>query len=200
MRQISFTTVAVLVLAALASAGDIDGRVLKSSGRPFSPDHPSVVWLEGVQRQTPIKTEVVMAQRSGQFVPSFLVVVAGQTVNLPNEDLVAHNVYSDSAAKHFNLGYYAKGDIRAVTFDRPGLVDVRCLLHGFMRAQILVVPNQYYATVAADGTFRIRNVPPGTFSLTFWADGMAPFSQAINVPEDGKLVTVRFIWTNSRSR
>jgi hypothetical protein len=69
-----------------------------------------------------------------------------------------------------------------------------------MRAQILVVPNSYYATVAADGTFRIRNVPPGTFSLTFWSDGMASFAQVVTVPEDGKLVTVRFTWTNFRSK
>ena len=200
MRQISFMPVAVLVLASLAAAGDIDGKILKSSGRPFSPDHPSVVWLEGVGTQTHIKMEVVMAQRSGQFVPPFLVVVAGQTVSMPNEDLIAHNVYSDSDAKHFNLGYYAKGDIKAVTFDRPGMVDLHCLLHGSMRAQILVVPNPYYATVAADGTFRIRNVPPGTFSLTFWSDGIASFAQVVTVPEDGKLVTVRFTWTNFRSK
>jgi plastocyanin len=200
MRHISFTPIAVLVLVSLVSAGDIDGKIVKSSGRPFSPDHPSVVWLEGAQPQTPIKAEVVMAQRSGQFVPSFLVVVAGQTVSMPNEDPIAHNVYSDSPVKRFNLGYYAKGDIRAVTFDRPGMVDVRCLLHGSMRATILVVPNPYYATVAADGSFRIRNVPPGAFALTFWADGMASFSQAVTVPQDGKLVTVHFLWTNFRSR
>jgi plastocyanin len=200
MRLISFTPVAVLVLVSLVSAGDIDGKIVKSSGRLFSADHPSVVWLEGAQPQTPVKTEVGMAQRSGQFVPSFLVVVAGQTVSLPNEDPIAHNVYSDSAAKHFNLGYYAKGDIKAVTFDRPGMVDLHCVLHAFMRATILVVPNRYYATVAADGSFRIRNVPPGTFSLNFWADGMPPFSQAVTVPQDGKLVTVHFLWTNFRSR
>jgi len=132
-----------------------------------------------------------MAQRAGQFVPVFLVVVAGQTVSMPNEDDVAHNVYSLSAAKQFNLGYYAKGNRKTVTFDRPGLVEVMCVIHSFMRAKILVVPNEYFATVAADGSFHIRSVPAGTFTLTVWTEGGAQFGQAITVPEGGKPLLVR---------
>jgi hypothetical protein len=132
-------------------------------------------------------------------VPSFLIVVAGQTVAMPNEDEVAHNVYSMSPAKQFDLGYYAKGDPKSVTFDRPGIVDVLCLIHTFMRARILVVPNSYYAMVAADGTFRIRNAPAGTSTLTFWADGMTSFTQEVTVPEGAKAVSVRTSWPSSSS-
>ena len=74
---------------------------------------------------------------------------------MPNEDEVAHNVYSLSPTKLFDLGFYAKGDVKRVTFDRPGLVEVLCQIHAFMRARILVVPNPYYATIAVDGSFRI---------------------------------------------
>jgi hypothetical protein len=132
-----------------------------------------------------------MARHGGQFVPSFLVVVAGQTVSMPNEDEVAHNVYSLSTTKQFNLGYYARGEHKTVTFDRPGLVEMLCVIHSFMRAKILVVPNKYYATVAADGSFHIRNVPAGTFTLTFWTDGVAPFGQEVTVPEGGKPLIIR---------
>ena len=138
-----------------------------------------------------------MAQHGGQFVPPFLIVVAGQTVNMPNEDDVAHNVYSVSPAKQFDLGYYAKGDLKTVTFDRPGMVEVLCLIHAFMRARILVVPNPYYATIAADGTFHIRNVPAGTFTLNFWADGMTSFSQEVTVSQGVKQVSVRVSWPSS---
>lgn len=71
------------------------------------------------------------------------------------------------------------------------MVDVLCVIHHFMSARILVVPNSYYSPVAADGSFRIRDVPAGSFTLIFWGDGRASFSQQIKVPEGGKPVTVR---------
>ncbi len=138
-----------------------------------------------------------MAQHDGQFMPAFLVVVVGQTVSMPNLDEVAHNVYSLSDTKPFDLGYYAQGDFKTVTFDRPGLVDVRCLLHRAMRAEILVVPTPYYARVAADGSFHIRNAPGGMFTLVFWGEGMASSEARITVPSGGKATDVSIPLTGS---
>jgi plastocyanin len=189
MRQIALEIVIFFGLVSLASASNIDGKIV---GRLFlDPLHPAVVWLEGLTTGPASNTESTMAQHGGQFVPAFLIVVQGQTVSMPNEDEVAHNVYSLSDAKQFNLGFYAKGDRRSVTFDRPGLVEVACIIHNFMRAKILVVPNKYYAKAATDGSFHIRNVPAGTFTLKFWTDGVAPISQDVTVPEGSKPLIVR---------
>ena len=197
---IALSQVAVPGLASVAAGGNIDGKVVGWSGSVPSQQHPVVVWLEGIPAETASKIEPVMTQRGGQFVPPFLVVVAGQTVSMPNEDEVAHNVYSLSAARQFNLGYYAKGDRKTVTFDRPGMVEVLCLLHTFMRAKILVVPGPYYAMVAADGTFHIRNVPAGKFTLIFWRDGMASFSREVIVSDGGKPVALQVSWPSTPSR
>jgi plastocyanin len=190
--------IAVIGLTSLAVAGDINGKILGWSHKS-SPQQPAVVWLEGIQGK-PSAHESVMAQHGGQFVPPFLIVVAGQTVTMPNEDDVAHNVYSRSVAKPFDLGYYAKGELKTVTFDRPGLVEVFCLIHSFMRAKILVVPNPYYATIEEDGTFRIRDVPAGTFTLSSWAEGMTSFSQEVTVPQEAKAVKVTLSWPSAPSR
>jgi plastocyanin len=197
MRQVAALLIVFVGLASNAAGGDVEGKIAGwSRPQPFS-QHPAVVWLEGLQTRNVDRKHLVMAQHGGQFVPPFLIVVTGQTVSMPNEDDVAHNVYSLSAAKQFDLGYYAKGDLKTVTFDRPGVVEVLCLIHTFMHARILVVPSPYYAAIAADGTFLIRSVPAGTFMLTFWADGMTSFSQEITVPQGGKVVGVRASWPNS---
>ncbi len=200
MKQLGVALIALLGLVSVAAARDIEGKIMGWSGNVHFLRHPAVVWLEGVPTPTVSTTKLVMAQRKGQFVPHFLVVVAGQTVNMPNEDEVAHNAYSISPAKKFDLGYYSKGELKTVTFDRPGVVEVLCLIHSSMRAKILVVPNPYYSTVAADGSFRVRDVPEGTFSLTLWRDGMALLTQEVTVLAGGKHLTVLFGSLNTTSQ
>lgn len=199
MKQAAVLLVVVVGLASNAAAGDIDGKIAGWSRNSSVSQRSGVVWLVGPETRPNDDNEPVMAQHDGQFVPSFLIVVAGQTVSMPNEDQLAHNVYSLSPAKQFDLGFYTKGEHKTVTFDRPGIVDVQCLIHAFMRARILVVPNRYYAIIAADGTFHIRNVPAGRFNLTFWADGLPSFVQVISVPSDGRAVSVSASWPGSSS-
>jgi plastocyanin len=191
MKRLGMTLLSIFSLAVLAAGGTIDGKIVGWPTNSLAPQRTAIVWLDGAPASIAGKADPVMTQRGGQFVPNFLVVVTGQTVDMPNDDQVAHNVYSLSGAKNFNLGYYAKGELKTVTFDRPGVVDVLCLLHSFMRARILVVSSSSYSSVAPDGSFHIRNAPPGTFTLTFWGDEMDSFSQDVIVPGDKKLVTVR---------
>src|SRR5262249_39814956 len=106
-----------------ASAGDIKGKVDGKAGSTV------VVWVEGIRKPAVVKKRAAISQTGMRFSPSLLVVVAGQTVEMPNDDNVAHNVFSYSPAKKFNLGLYPKGESKTVTFDQPGLVDLFCSIH-----------------------------------------------------------------------
>jgi plastocyanin len=185
MRRIISIFLCWLSLASAACAGTIAGKAVGWPPGSGNKSRNGVVWLEGRVEASTARPDAVMEQQGGRFVPSFLVVVVGQTVEMPNLDDVAHNVYSFSPPKTFNLGFYAKGEHKSVTFDRPGVEELACSIHNFMRAQILVVPNSYYSTIAADGSFRIRGVAPGTYTLKFWADGMNPVSREVNIPDNG---------------
>jgi|HubBroStandDraft_4_1064222.scaffolds.fasta_scaffold260182_2 plastocyanin len=181
----------LLCLVPPAMAGSVAGKAV---GWPPGDDgdlRPGVVWLEGIEPgagpSSAPRDNPTMAQHAGQFVPSFLAVVVGQTVEMPNLDEVAHNMYSSSPAKSFNLGFYAKGQRRSVTFDRPGLVEVACSIHNFMRAKIMVVPNAFFSVIALDGSFHIANVPPGRYTLNFWGDGIGPLRRVVVVPAEGEV-------------
>jgi hypothetical protein len=193
MQWLGMILTSVFGLAVFSAAGTIEGKIVDWKFDGIGPSRIAIVWLDGAPVSIVGKPDPVMVQRGGQFVPNFLVVVAGQTVDMPNDDQVAHNVYSVSGAKNFNLGYYAKGELKTVTFDRPGIVNVLCLIHSFMRARILVVSSSSFSSVAADGSFRMRNVPAGKFTLKLWGDGMEPFSQDVIVPTGNKPVIVRIL-------
>lgn len=185
MRRIAPTLLCVLSLVSASGAGTVSGKAVGWAPAVGTASRLGVVWLEGGTARPASRPHAVMGQQGGKFIPAFLIVVAGQTVELPNWDDVAHNVYSLSPAKPFNLGFYAKGDKKSVTFDQPGLEEVACSIHDFMHAKILVLPTTYYATIAADGSFQIRGVPAGKYALKFWADGMTSISREIEVSADG---------------
>jgi hypothetical protein len=123
-----------------------------------------------------------------------LAIVAGTTVDFPNNDQTYHNVFSLSKAKSFDLGRYAAGKSKPIRFDRPGIVRVFCDIHSHMSAFILVFAHRYFAVTDDEGRYRLDNVPPGTYTVAVWnetAHGDAP-KRAINVPDGGGDVDADF--------
>ena len=79
-------------------------------------------------------------QEGAVFAPHVLPIVAGTTVEWPNNDQIFHNVFSVSDAKNFDLGLY-KGnpEDKRITFDKAGRVDVFCSIHANMHCVVLVL-------------------------------------------------------------
>ena len=84
--------------------------------------------------------EHAVAQKNKAFSTKKLTVKVGDTVKFVNEDSFAHNVFSLSAAKSFDLGSFGNGGSKTVTFDKPGKVEVECAVHPDMRLDIEVTP------------------------------------------------------------
>jgi plastocyanin len=184
MKLIKILTYAIVLTFAMArnaSAADLTGRVTVAGA---SGKEDVVVWIDGPMPAAPSPKNGVITQTGIRFSPAFLVVVAGQTIEMPNDDNVTHNVYSTSPAKRFNLGVYEKGQSRSVTFEKPGFVDVKCWLHKRMNATILVVPNRFYARVSA-GQYRISGLPPGTYRVVATMPGAPPAAKSVVVTKSG---------------
>jgi len=151
-----------------------------------------VVFLEGKigTNAAPARTAKVattrIAQKGALFTPRVLPVVAGTTVEWPNNDDIYHNVFSMSDAKQFDLGLY-KGNPpdKRVLFDKPGKVDVYCSIHANMHCVVLVLENPYFAMADAEGKYTITNVPPGTYKLKAWHERLPADEREITVPTNG---------------
>lgn len=94
------------------------------------------------------------------FVPHAAIMWTEQKLEMVNADPDAHNMKFDSATQGFNELIPAKGKS---TRDLKGSESVPkpivCNLHNWMRGNLLVRDNPYFAVSAADGTFEIKNVP-----------------------------------------
>jgi plastocyanin len=82
--------------------------------------------------------EHVVTQKNKSFSVKKLSVKVGDTVKFANEDSFAHNVFSLSAAKSFDLGSFGNGNAKSVTFDKAGKIEVECAIHPDMRLDIEV--------------------------------------------------------------
>ncbi|HKX62412.1 MAG TPA: carboxypeptidase regulatory-like domain-containing protein, partial [Verrucomicrobiae bacterium] len=152
-----------------------------------------VVYIEGrvgTNQSAPVEPARVIttrkiSQKGALFSPHVLPVVVGTTVEWPNLDEVFHNVFSMSEPKPFDLGLYKHPEIKRVTFDRPGRVDIFCSIHKAMNCIILVLENPYFAAADARGRYTIAGVPAGTYRLKAWHERLPSQSCEILVPEKG---------------
>jgi plastocyanin len=155
----------------------------------------SVVYLESAPRAAFDQREEPRAkldQRNEAFVPHVLAIVAGTTVDFPNNDQTYHNVFSLSPTKSFDLGRYAVGRSKSIKFDRPGIVRVFCDIHSHMSAFILVFAHRHFAVTDDEGRYRIDNVPPGTYTVMAWNESAPSESRRVVVPESGGDVEANF--------
>lgn len=188
--------VATLVVCGSASAQDavVDGRVtLDLPGVTLRGVGPVVVFLvpDGdVELPVQVPPPVRIRQRDARFSPSFRVIVQGQTIEMPNDDVIYHNVFSYSHPNDFDLGIYPVGESRSVAFQHAGVVKVYCSIHESMNATIFVAPNSFYDVVRPDGTFHMSGVPPGDYHLETWSEKLPASRQPIRIDAGGKVEPV----------
>jgi plastocyanin len=130
-----------------------------------------VVWLEPLDDTASLGTQpqhARMLQKDKMFHPHILPVTVGTTVEFPNADPIFHNAFSKYDGQLFDVALYPPGTSRSVVFRKPGVVRVFCNIHASMAAIIVVLKTHYFAKVNADRSYRILNVPPGQYVLSFF--------------------------------
>lgn len=173
-------TILMSIVSVSAFAGEIAGKVTGMKGK-------SVVYVDVIAGKTfpAPKDKPVMDQKGLMFSPHIMAVQQGTTVEFLNSDSVQHNVFwtaisGDKKAGH-NLGTWPKGEKRSFTFDKPGVVPVLCNVHPEMAGYIVVSPTPYFAETDDAGSFTIKDVPDGSYTVTVWHEGAKNQSKPVTV-------------------
>lgn len=180
LRSLLFGSLALAVATPLV-AGDIHGKVACKGTRDCA---DAVVYVDAIPGKTfpaPQAHEKVN-QLNLVFEPHVLPVLVGTTVDFLNSDALLHNVFSpDACAEKFNLGTWPKGQIRSFTFKKDCVATLLCKVHAEMEAFVVAVPTPYYAVTKADGSFRIADVPDGSYTAKVWHPKLKPASKPVTV-------------------
>ena len=176
-----------LVFSGVVTAGQLEGTVDFLTRRGQRPNRAeTLVWLEsGQNASTPEPGTYRIRTLRKTLVPHVLAVPMGSTVEFPNEDPISHNLFSLSAAKKFDLGFYRRGAGKSETFDKPGVVNVYCNVHPDMSAVIHIMATPYYVFTDAKGAFSFADVEPGKYQLFAWNEVGGTSSIEVVVPGNG---------------
>lgn len=169
--------VVLLAGRTVTQAGEITGTVVLSG----QPTGNAVLSIEGLRQEGDTTGKVfVIDHRNLDFVPHILVVHVGNTVRFENSDGMPCRIYSISPAGNFVLRLH-DGNPMTITFDRPGIIELRCADHDRIHAYVLVKENSFFAVTDAQGQYVISNVPQGRYTLQAWYEGKVIAHKAIAV-------------------
>ncbi len=128
------------------------------------------VWLKGgvPEREfAPPSTPVVLDQHTCIYQPHVIGVMVGQEIEIRNSDDTNHNVHPlPTINREWNESQAPKSDPKRKSFPREEvLIAVKCNVHPWMRSYVGVVRHPYFAITGDDGSFTIKGVPPGEYTV-----------------------------------
>jgi hypothetical protein len=133
----------------------------------------AVVYLKDVQKGKALPapaTKPEIVNRNCRFEPHVQAIPVGSIV-IVNSDPVLHNTHGFLGKQTvFNQALPMKGMHIEKPIKKPGMMRVECDAHGWMLGWVYGAEHPYYAVTQKDGTFEIRDVPAGSYTLVTWQE------------------------------
>ncbi|PTL78666.1 carboxypeptidase regulatory-like domain-containing protein [Vitiosangium sp. GDMCC 1.1324] len=144
-----------------------------------------LVRVRGLMPRAQSAQPAVIDQSKCMYTPRVQGVAAGQPVLIKNSDGTLHNARALAGTKSiFNVAQPPNG--KAVQRSLPGdaeVVRLKCDIHPWMTAWVVVNPNPFFATSGADGAFSIEHLPAGTYTLEAWHERLGTRTAEVTVKE-----------------
>jgi plastocyanin len=144
-------------------------------------------------------TEPVTLDQAGcLYKPHVLGVMVGQTLRIISSDQTTHNVHAIPRDNtEWNLSQPPGAPPIEKTFSNPEImIPVKCNQHPWMKAYVGVVSNPLYAVTGSDGTFTIKGLPPGDYTIEAWSaiggQGQTQDQKVTIGPKESKKVDFTF--------
>jgi len=118
----------------------------------------------------PAPTEdVVLDQNGCRYHPHVLGIRVGQKLAIKNSDGILHNIKAmGKLNRTFNVSQPTSMTTERVFTAREVMVPLECNVHGWMQAYLGVLPHPFFAVTGTDGSFSLKGLPPGTYTIKAW--------------------------------
>lgn len=129
--------------------------------------------LSGAEASAVPSQEPAVDQHNCMYVPHVMVVDVNQKFKVTTSDQTTHNIHPLPTPGSPNIGWNKSQPPGApaieTSWKNPEAISVKCNIHPWMHGWHVVVKGPY-AITDDNGNFTIKNVPPGSYTVTAWQE------------------------------
>ena len=135
-------------------------------------------------------TSITLDQNGCHYRPHVLGAMVNQEIQITNSDPTTHNIHftpKNNPDWNQSQPNGAPPLMHKLTRSEV-LVPVKCNQHPWMKAYVGVLKHPFYAVSAENGSYTIKGVPPGTYTVVAWHEGGAAGTEktmSVTVPASG---------------
>jgi plastocyanin len=143
----------------------------------------AVITITDIQKGKKIDVKKVTLDQNGcEYHPHVLAFQAGSTVEVLNPDGILHNIHSYSKVNSpFNQAQPKFKKTLDVKIDKPEAIEVKCDVHGWMHGWLVATESPYFAVTDNSGSFKLSDVPPGSYTVEVWHEKLGKSTQKVTV-------------------
>jgi len=141
------------------------------------------------------KDPVVLDQSGCRYHPHVLGVMAGQNVQIKNDDPTTHNIHpTPKDNREWNESQPPSSPALEKNFAREEIMlPVKCNQHPWMKMYVNVVKSPFFAVTDKSGKYEIKGLPPGDYTIAFVHEKLGEQDQKVTVAaKDTKTVDQSF--------
>lgn len=157
----------------------------------------AVVYVsDGLNGKTfdPPAQPAVLEQKGCVYQPRVLALQANQKLDVKNDDATSHNIHPMPANNREWNKTQPPGVPIEESFAREEIaIPVKCNIHPWMRGYIAVFKHPFFSVTDKDGSFELKNLPAGTYTLTAWHEKLGTQVQKVTVGA-GETPKVNFVF------
>jgi hypothetical protein len=211
----------VSLSASVTGMVKFEGTAPKSTRIDMSPDpscarlHPSPVTTEEIMKDgngglanvvvfiseglgnrtfDPPNAPAVIEQKGCLYRPHVVAMRANQKLEVVNSDNTTHNIHPQPNNNREWNKSQPPGLAIEESFAREEIaIPVRCNVHPWMRSYIAVFKHPYFVVTGKNGSFDLKDLPPGTYTIQAWHEKLGTATQKITVGAS-ETRTVEFVF------
>jgi hypothetical protein len=149
-----------------------------------------VVYLVDIKsgKKMDLPAQPTVDQKGCHYVPHVQIIAKNSELQVKNSDPILHNIHSYlGTSTVINLAEPKQGMVIPKKITKAGGMTLKCDIHNFMRGAIFTADSPYAVLTGKDGTFEMKDIPPGTYEIATFHEAGSPKSGSVTVKAGEKV-------------
>jgi plastocyanin len=142
-----------------------------------------VVYISAGDQGSAAPSQAVRYDQKGcEYLPQVLPMQVSQQLQIYNDDQTSHNIHPLAKVNpEWNKSQPAGSPPIDTKYDKAEFIPVKCNIHPWMHGYFVVLNTSHYAVTGEDGSFDLKGLPPGKYTVTAWQEQYGTQTQDVTI-------------------